>query len=70
MAGQAHGRRAACRLEQARGLTGRWPFTRAFAGADAISPTAHYTSHVWVRNGLSHPELDTWEGRVLFGTLG
>jgi O-methyltransferase involved in polyketide biosynthesis len=39
-------------------------------GSDAISPTAHYTGHVWVRNGLSHPELDTWEGRVLFGTLG
>jgi O-methyltransferase involved in polyketide biosynthesis len=39
-------------------------------GSDAISPTAHYTGHVWVRNGLSHPELDTWEGRALFGALG
>jgi hypothetical protein len=31
-------------------------------GPDAVSPTAHYTGHVWVRNGLSHPELATWEG--------
>jgi O-methyltransferase involved in polyketide biosynthesis len=38
-------------------------------GSDAISPTAHYTGHVWVRNGLSHPELATWEGRVLFDAL-
>ena len=37
--------------------------------ADAISPTAHYTGHVWVRNGLSHPELATWEGRLLFESL-
>jgi O-methyltransferase involved in polyketide biosynthesis len=33
---------------------------------DAISPTAHYTGHVWARNGLSHRELQTVEGRVLF----
>src|SRR5687768_7080039 len=39
-------------------------------GSDAISPTAHYTGQVWVRNGLSRPELDTWEGRALFGALG
>ena len=38
-------------------------------GSDAISPTAHYTGHVWGRHGLSHPELDTVEGRVLFGVL-
>ncbi len=38
-------------------------------GPDAISPTAHYTGHVWVRNGLSHPELGTWEGRVMFDAL-
>ncbi|HXF00196.1 MAG TPA: class I SAM-dependent methyltransferase [Solirubrobacterales bacterium] len=38
-------------------------------GSDAVSPTAHYTGHVWVRNGLSHPELATWEGRVLFDAL-
>ena len=31
-------------------------------GPDAISATAHYTGHVWVRNGLSHPELATPEG--------
>lgn len=34
--------------------------------SDAISPTAHYTGFVWARNGLSHPELETVEGRVLF----
>jgi O-methyltransferase involved in polyketide biosynthesis len=34
--------------------------------SDAISPTAHYTGYVWARNGLSHPELETTEGRVLF----
>lgn len=28
-----------------------------------ISPTAHYTGQVWVRHGLSPPELDTWQGR-------
>jgi O-methyltransferase involved in polyketide biosynthesis len=35
----------------------------------AISPTAHYTGEAWVRNGLSHPELATWQGRVLHGVL-
>jgi len=38
-------------------------------GSDAISPTAHYTGEVWMRNGLSHPELGTWEGRVFFDAL-
>lgn len=32
----------------------------------SIGPTAHYTGHVWSRNGLSHPELGTAEGRVLY----
>jgi len=46
----------------------------------AISPTAHYTGETWVRNGLSHPELATWQGRLFhramalpqaaFGLLG
>jgi O-methyltransferase involved in polyketide biosynthesis len=36
---------------------------------DPVSPTAHYTGYVWARNGLSHPELRTLEGRVLFETL-
>ena len=36
---------------------------------DPVSPTAHYTGYVWARNGLSHPELQTIEGRVLFETL-
>ena len=38
-------------------------------GSDAVSPTAHYTGQVWVRNGLSHPELATTEGRVFFDAL-
>src|ERR687883_1073412 len=38
-------------------------------GSDAISPTAHYTGHVWGRNGLSHPGLGTLEGRLLFDAL-
>ena len=38
-------------------------------GSEAVSPTAHYTGHVWVRNGLSHPELATWEGRAMFNAL-
>jgi O-methyltransferase involved in polyketide biosynthesis len=39
-----------------------------FSG-DRIGPTAHYTGYVWARNGLSHPELSTTEGRVLFDSL-
>jgi O-methyltransferase involved in polyketide biosynthesis len=37
--------------------------------SDRISPTAHYTGFVWARNGLSHPELETREGRVLFESM-
>jgi O-methyltransferase involved in polyketide biosynthesis len=37
--------------------------------SDRISPTAHYTGYVWARNGLSHPELETVEGRMLFESL-
>lgn len=37
--------------------------------SDRISPTAHYTGFVWARNGLSHPRLETTEGRVLFESL-
>jgi O-methyltransferase involved in polyketide biosynthesis len=36
------------------------------SAGEAISPTAHYTGYVWARNGLSHPELATREGRLLF----
>ncbi|HEU5062260.1 MAG TPA: class I SAM-dependent methyltransferase [Solirubrobacterales bacterium] len=39
------------------------------SGSAAISPTAHYTGETWVRNGLSHPELATWQGRFLHGAL-
>jgi O-methyltransferase involved in polyketide biosynthesis len=38
-------------------------------GSGAISPTAHYTGETWVRNGLSHPELATWQGRLFHTTL-
>ncbi len=37
--------------------------------SDRISPTAHYTGYVWARNGLSHPELQTLEGRLMFESL-
>ena len=36
---------------------------------ERIGPTAHYTGYVWARNGLSHPELETREGRILFDSL-
>jgi O-methyltransferase involved in polyketide biosynthesis len=38
-------------------------------GPEAISPTAHYTGHVWSRNGLSHGELATVEGRLMFDAV-
>jgi O-methyltransferase involved in polyketide biosynthesis len=38
-------------------------------GPESVSPTAHYTGQVWRRNGLSHEELGTVEGRVLFDAL-
>lgn len=41
-------------------------FSRSSA---AISPTAHYTGEVWRRNGLSHPALGTWQGRLLHAGL-
>jgi O-methyltransferase involved in polyketide biosynthesis len=34
-------------------------------GSGAVSPTAHYTGEIWVRHGLSHPQLATWQGRML-----
>jgi O-methyltransferase involved in polyketide biosynthesis len=39
------------------------------SGSASISPTAHYTGYVWARNNLSHPELQTLEGRVYFESL-
>jgi O-methyltransferase involved in polyketide biosynthesis len=39
------------------------------SSSSRISPTAHYTGYVWARNGLSDPELETVEGRVLFESL-
>jgi O-methyltransferase involved in polyketide biosynthesis len=38
-------------------------------GTGAVSPTAHYTGETWVRNGLSHSQLATWQGRALHGAL-
>lgn len=34
-----------------------------------ISPTAHYTSYVWFRNGMSHPVLATAMGRAFYYTM-
>lgn len=41
----------------------------ASEGSGSVSPTAHYTGETWVRNGLSHPQLRTWQGRALNGAL-
>lgn len=41
----------------------------ASEGSGAISPTAHYTGETWVRNGLSHPQLATWQGRLFYDAL-
>lgn len=38
-------------------------------GNGAVSPTAHYTGETWVRNGLSDPQLRTWQGQVFHGAL-
>jgi hypothetical protein len=38
-------------------------------GSGAVSPTAHYTGETWVKNGLSHPQLETWQGRLFHRTL-
>lgn len=35
----------------------------------AISPTAHYTGHVWIRNNLSDSRLETTMGYVLYHLL-
>src|ERR1700704_6276091 len=42
---------------------------RHMSPSETISPTAHYTGYVWARNGLSHPRLETLEGRVMFESL-
>jgi O-methyltransferase involved in polyketide biosynthesis len=34
-----------------------------------ISPTAHYTAHVWIRNGLADPAFATREGEKLHRLL-
>lgn len=39
------------------------------SGSARISPTAHYTGQVWVRNGLSVPAFDTARGRLFFRGL-
>src|SRR3954467_8571288 len=45
------------------------PSTRGEGSSGAISPTAHYTGETWIRNGLSHPQLATWQGRLFYDTL-
>src|SRR5579864_8350501 len=45
------------------------PAGHAMSPSKSISPTAHYTGYVWARNGLSHPALETTEGRLLFEAL-
>jgi O-methyltransferase involved in polyketide biosynthesis len=35
----------------------------------SISPTAHYTGETWVKNGLSHPALATWQGGLFHAML-
>lgn len=44
-------------------------FVSGSGESGGISPTAHYTGQTWVQNGLSHPELATWQGRVLYQGL-
>jgi O-methyltransferase involved in polyketide biosynthesis len=34
-----------------------------------ISPTAHYTSYIWFKNGLSHPALSSPTGRAMYLAL-
>ena len=34
--------------------------------SSSISPTAHYTGYVWVRNGLAPQALATPEGRLFY----
>ncbi|HET7416618.1 MAG TPA: class I SAM-dependent methyltransferase [Solirubrobacterales bacterium] len=43
--------------------------TKDEGSSGSVSPTAHYTGQTWVRNGLSHPKLDTWQGRLLHDIL-
>ncbi|MEI2703098.1 MAG: class I SAM-dependent methyltransferase [Baekduia sp.] len=39
------------------------------SSSDSISPTAHYTGQIWNRNGLSDPELSTWQGRLMYAGI-
>ena len=39
------------------------------SSSGSISPTAHYTGETWVKHGLSHPGLATWQGRLFHGTM-
>jgi O-methyltransferase involved in polyketide biosynthesis len=43
--------------------------TAASEASTSISPTAHYTGETWVRNGLSHPQFGTWQGRLFHRAL-
>lgn len=37
--------------------------------SSAISPTAHYTGYVWLRNDMSDSRLWTWQGQALYSVL-
>lgn len=45
------------------------PMAASERSSGAISPTAHYTGETWVRNGLSHSHLGTWQGRLFYDAL-
>jgi hypothetical protein len=41
----------------------------ATGDSNRISPTAHYTSYVWFRHGMSHETLTSRMGRTLSAAL-
>lgn len=51
-----------------RGLM-KTPGRTAPPGSARISPTAYYTGHVWVRNGLAPPAFHTRRGQALFAAV-
>jgi O-methyltransferase involved in polyketide biosynthesis len=45
------------------------PQGHAALSSARISPTAHYTSYVWVKHGLSHEALGSQQGRAYYYAL-
>jgi len=37
--------------------------------SETISPTAHYTGHIWTRYGMSHPAFATPQGRLFHAAV-